>query len=172
MATLELNSSVARPRKHGEVVLRRCSAKRHATTIKWSLHLPPRRCSAGVGLERGSWRLLSPAMGRSSSAEPHGQLKKTFEINKGVAFIARRLYPPLLGSIACAQRVLLAMLLAGGGTWKLACVIVQPNRHGKAELIHCSAIPHTILKQFRWSQILSHQFSQQTRNLCVLCVNA
>ena len=39
MATLELNSSVARPRKHGEVVLRRCSAKRHATTIKRSLHL-------------------------------------------------------------------------------------------------------------------------------------
>ena len=35
----ELNSSVARPRKHGEVVLRRCSAIQHATTIKWSLHL-------------------------------------------------------------------------------------------------------------------------------------
>ena len=47
-------------------------------------------------------------------AEPHRQLKKTFEINKGVAFTARRLYPTLLGSIALAQRVLLAMLQAGG----------------------------------------------------------
>ena len=46
MATLELNSSVARPKKHGEVVLRRCTAKPHATTIKRSLHLPP------VGVQR------------------------------------------------------------------------------------------------------------------------
>ena len=69
---LEINSGVARPRRHGEVVLRCCSAKPHATTIKWSSYLPPPcRCSAGVGLERGSWCLLKPVMGRSSSAKPH-----------------------------------------------------------------------------------------------------
>ena len=39
VATLELTSSVAGQRRHGEVVLRLCSANPHATTIKWSLHL-------------------------------------------------------------------------------------------------------------------------------------